>query len=142
MIESNSSSDPITLAPHLRPTEVESPKVTKKKKDEDELTVAGGGLGIRSVSWNPSGSLLAVGGYDDKVSQEQRASTSSLGDWHFLNIPPSYQVRILENNEWTEAATLDLSKRTIPPYAPSNEEASFGELVSLSQRHCLVSNTN
>lgn len=87
MIESNSSSDPITLAPHLRPTEVESPKVTKKKKDEDELTVAGGGLGIRSVSWNPSGSLLAVGGYDDKVSQEQRASTSSLGDWHFLNIP-------------------------------------------------------
>lgn len=28
---------------------------------------AGGGLGLRKVSWNPTGNLLAVGGYDEKV---------------------------------------------------------------------------
>lgn len=37
------------------------------RKDEDDLSVAGGGLGIRNVSWHPSGDFLAIGGYDEKV---------------------------------------------------------------------------
>lgn len=73
MIDSNSNpSEPITISPHLKSNESssESSKTTRRKnqKDEEELTVAGGGLGIRCVAWKPDGKLLAIGGYDDKVS--------------------------------------------------------------------------
>jgi hypothetical protein len=73
MIDSNSNpSEPITISPHLKSNESssDSSKTTRRKnqKDEEELTVAGGGLGIRCVAWKPDGKLLAIGGYDDKVS--------------------------------------------------------------------------
>ncbi|KAN0066414.1 hypothetical protein ACQY0O_000508 [Thecaphora frezii] len=69
----------------------------RSRKDEDApLSVAGGGLGIREVQWHPSGRYLALGGYDE-------------------------QVRILENEEWSEDCTFDLSKRMIS--GPNGDEA-------------------
>ncbi|PWN50897.1 WD40 repeat-like protein [Violaceomyces palustris] len=105
-IDPNSASEPTTRAPHLDAT---SPSIgasnQRKKKEADEFVVAGGGLGIKHVSWHPSGDFLAIAGYDEKI-------------------------RFLENQEWTEFASVDLSKRTLMPYAPNLSVKSHGRLIA------------
>jgi len=68
----------------------------------EHTRVSGGGLGIREMKWNPNGHLLALGGYDEVV-------------------------RILENNDWSVAASFDLSRKVI---AGSQECNAMGSLVS------------
>jgi hypothetical protein len=42
----------------------------RRRPEENEMKVSDGGLGIRQVIWSPSGKMLAIGGYDEKVSDE------------------------------------------------------------------------
>lgn len=80
-----SSSGPTTRAGSSR---------TKEAEDGDEgVIIAGGGLGIRSVAWQPSGQashhatgLLAVGGYDEQVHLLTPFADASpdAGDWGML----------------------------------------------------------
>lgn len=62
------------------------------------------GFGIRRVVWHPSGMFLAIGGWDDKVSDS--CSLPKITD-------SCLQIHILDLT-WTLAATLELSAR-IPP---------------------------
>lgn len=62
--------------------------------------IAGDGMGIREMKWSPSGSVLALGGYDEAV-------------------------RILESSEWTMLACLDLSQRLVA----DRQDGTMGSLV-------------
>ncbi|KDN52931.1 hypothetical protein K437DRAFT_253565 [Tilletiaria anomala UBC 951] len=60
----------------------------KRKSDDEETKVSGGGLGIRQVAWSPHSTLLAVGGFDE-------------------------HIRLLDAASGTEIYSLDLSRTTI-----------------------------
>ncbi|KAK0539585.1 hypothetical protein OC835_001071 [Tilletia horrida] len=60
----------------------------KGKDTSEEMAVATGGLGVRCITWHPSGQMLAVGGYDEKI-------------------------RILESESWGIWSTIDLSAQLI-----------------------------
>lgn len=90
------------------PFEVESCHQTLYSPTKGELTkIAGGGMGIRQIKWNPQSNLLALGGYDETV-------------------------RILESKEWTMMAYLDLSQKLI--VKSDSGKLSMGSLVSLIER--------
>ena len=88
------------------PTDVHSQLTSlySSVKLEGNARLAGGGLGIRTMRWHPSGELLALGGYDEVV-------------------------RVLEGDEWSVAACLDLSQRIV---AAAPKTAAMGPLVSCS----------
>lgn len=77
----------------------------KAQPQEQINEVAGGGLGIRTVEWRPNGDLLSIGGYDEKL-------------------------RLLEQDEWQEAAMLDHSIKTIMPFTPRAGVQGLGELIA------------
>ncbi|KAE8267605.1 hypothetical protein A4X09_0g4746 [Tilletia walkeri] len=60
----------------------------KNKDSGEEVATATGGLGVRCMSWHPSGQMLAVGGYDEKI-------------------------RVLESEFWGLWTTVDMTPRVI-----------------------------
>ncbi|CAD6890146.1 unnamed protein product [Tilletia controversa] len=72
-----------------RTTAIKNRTAKGKNRDSgEEVATAVGGLGIRCMSWSPSGQMLAVGGYDEKI-------------------------RVLEATSWRLWSTIDVTPRVI-----------------------------
>lgn len=71
------------------------------------------GLGIRCVSWHPSGSFIAVGGYDDKIHIIDSLSWSAVTALDLTSKIPAAVVRTFTSRQsdlWSQLS--DASIRT------------------------------